>query len=127
MDTCVEVVQEQPPIYVYVYIYIYKYICVYMCMCMGDCSCTTSTQVSILKSHIYIYTFIYIYIHTHTYIGGCSCTPQGVRLLGSLKTHVSFAKEPYKRDYILQNRPIFLRSLLIVATPYRVAKTHRMP
>jgi len=29
-----------------------------------------------------------------------------------------FAKEPYKRDFILQKRPIILRSLLIVATPY---------
>ena len=33
-------------------------------------------------------------------------------------THVvSFAKESYKRDYILQKRPVVLRSLLIVATP----------
>ena len=39
-------------------------------------------------------------------------------LVGSLKLSVSFAKEPYKRDYILQKRPIILRSLLIVATPY---------
>jgi len=31
---------------------------------------------------------------------------------------VYFAKEPYKRDYILQKRPIILRRLLIVATPY---------
>ena len=31
---------------------------------------------------------------------------------------VSFAKVPYKRDYILQKRPIILRSLLIEATPY---------
>jgi len=30
---------------------------------------------------------------------------------------VSFAKEPYKRTYILQKRPIILSSLLIVATP----------
>ena len=29
---------------------------------------------------------------------------------------VSFAKEPYKRDYILQKRPIILRSLLIALT-----------
>jgi len=35
----------------------------------------------------------------------------------SLKLQVSFAKEPYKRDYILQERPAILRSLLIVATP----------
>ena len=39
-------------------------------------------------------------------------------LVGSLKLQVSFAKEPYKRDDILQKRPIILRSLLVVATPY---------
>jgi len=41
-----------------------------------------------------------------------------LRLVGSLKLYVSFAKEPYKKDYILQKRPIILRSLLIVAAPY---------
>jgi len=41
-----------------------------------------------------------------------------LRLVGSLKSWVSFAKEPYKRDYILQKRPVILMSLLIVATPY---------
>jgi len=35
-----------------------------------------------------------------------------------LKIIVSFAKESYKREYILQKKPIILRSLLIVATPY---------
>ena len=39
------------------------------------------------------------------------------RLVGSLKLQVSFAEEPYKRDDILQKRPIVSRSLLIVATP----------
>jgi len=29
-----------------------------------------------------------------------------LRLVGSIKLQVSFAKEPYKRDYILQKRPI---------------------
>jgi len=41
-----------------------------------------------------------------------------LRLVGSLKVQVSFAKEPYKRDDILQKRHIILRRLLIVATPY---------
>ena len=41
-----------------------------------------------------------------------------LRLVGALKVQVSFAKEPYKRDDILQKRPIILRRLLIVATPY---------
>ena len=40
-----------------------------------------------------------------------------LRLVGSWKLQVSFTKEPYKRDDILQKRPIILRSLLIVATP----------
>jgi len=31
-------------------------------------------------------------------------------LVGSLKLQVSFAKEPYNRDYILQKRSIILRS-----------------
>jgi len=43
-----------------------------------------------------------------------------LRLVGSLKLYVSFAKEPYKWDYILQKKPIISRSLPIVATPYRV-------
>ena len=34
-----------------------------------------------------------------------------------LKLEVSFAKEPYKKVYILQKRLIISRSLLIVATP----------
>ena len=38
-----------------------------------------------------------------------------------LKISVSFAKEPYKRDDILQKRPIISRSLLIVATSYQDA------
>jgi len=37
-------------------------------------------------------------------------------LVGSLKLQVFFAKEPCKTDYILQKRPMILRSLLIVAT-----------
>jgi len=40
-----------------------------------------------------------------------------LRFVGSLKFQVSFAKESYKRDDILQKRPIILRSLLIAATP----------
>ena len=44
----------------------------------------------------------------------------GVATISRLvKIIVSFAKEPYKRDDILQKRPIILRSLLIVATPYQ--------
>jgi len=42
------------------------------------------------------------------------------RLVGAFKLQVSFAKELYNWDDILQKRPIVLRSLLIIATPYIV-------
>jgi len=41
----------------------------------------------------------------------------GVATIGRLLKIISVAKEPYKRDFILQKRPIVLRSLLMVATP----------
>jgi len=40
-----------------------------------------------------------------------------LQLVGSIKLQVSFAKETYKRDNILQKRPIILSILLTVATP----------
>jgi len=52
-----------------------------------------------------------VYLHVDPYMGW-------LRLVGSLELQVSFAKEPYKRDYVLQKRPIILRRLFIVATPY---------
>jgi len=48
-----------------------------------------------------------------------------LRSVSSLKLKISFAKKPYKRDNILQKRPVILRGLLIVATPYTIYKhTH---
>jgi len=60
-------------------------------------------------------------IHTcHQHSWGCMIKygMGWLRLVGSLKLQVSFAKEPCKRDYILQKRPLILRSLVIVSTPY---------
>ena len=48
----------------------------------------------------------------------------GATIVGSLKLCVSFAKEPYKKDDILQKRPMILRSLLIVATQYAKTWSH---
>jgi len=47
-----------------------------------------------------------------------------LRLVGSLKLQVSSAEEPCERDYILQKRPMILRSLLIVATPSVKSMVH---
>jgi len=46
-----------------------------------------------------------------------------LQLVGSIKLYVSFTKEPYKRDAILQKRPIILSILLTVATPYQMDET----
>jgi len=48
----------------------------------------------------------------------CASLYLRLRFGASLNLQVSFAKEPYKRDYILPKRPIILRGPLIVATPY---------
>jgi len=47
-----------------------------------------------------------------------------LRLVGSLKTQDSFAKEPYKRDDILKKRPILLRSLFFIGNPYVERQKH---
>jgi len=41
-----------------------------------------------------------------------------LRIVASIKLSVSFTKEPYKRDNILQKRPLILSILLNVATPH---------
>ena len=82
------------------YVYIHVYICLYMC-----------THVS---KHMYTYMYTYVSIHAHIYL---YIHMGWLRLVSSLKLQVSFVKELYKRDYILQKRPIILRSLLNEATP----------
>jgi len=75
------------------------------------------------NTYIYIYICMYIYMHTciHTSITHMPEIPQLYQTIwvGSLEAQVSFAKEPYKRDDILQKWPIIVRCLLIVAAPYQ--------
>jgi len=80
------------------------FICVYtdISMCVRQTSPCVFIQI-----HVNACVFSFRYIHMGW-----------LRLVGSLKLQVSFAKEPYKRVYILQRRLLISRSLLIVATPY---------
>jgi len=48
-----------------------------------------------------------------------------LRLVGSIKLKVSFSKEPYKRDNILQKRPIIVSILLTVANPIMASSRYR--
>jgi len=57
----------------------------------------------------------------------CATVTMGwLRLVGSLQLKVSFAKEPYKTDDILQKRPIckVTSRASMNDGDYRVAKTH---
>ena len=47
------------------------------------------------------------------------CAMGWLRLVGSLESHVSFAEYRLFDRALLQQRPIIIRSLLIVATPYQ--------
>ena len=71
-------------------------------------------------THTLTHTWMHIQTRTHAKAmpRTLAASMGWLRLVGSIKLQVSFAKESYKRDYILQKRPIIFRSLLIVATPH---------
>ena len=86
-------------IYVYNCVYTHIFMSLYIWMC--------------------IYTYIFIITHISWYKYVCIYHYMGwLRLVGSLRLRVSFAKEPYSTDDILRKKPIILSILLIVATPY---------
>ena len=88
------------------------YVCACLCMCVYACvgvrTCVYAC-VACVGVRLCVYACVGVVMYRHM---------GWLRVVGSLTLYLSFAKEPYKRDYILQKRPIILRSLLIVATPY---------
>jgi len=103
------------------------YICIahgttYICIAHGTtyiCIAHGTTYMCIADGTTYIsiaHGTTYISIASHSTYSDLSMG--WIRLVGSLKLYFSFAKEPCKRDHILQKRPVILRSLLMVATSY---------
>ena len=83
-----------------------------VCACALLSACKQSKSVvcnmqsaDIMCTHMIMHFAYYRYVHMGW-----------LRLVGSLKSQVSFEKETYKRDNTLQKRPIISRSLLIVGT-----------
>jgi len=105
---------------VYIYticIYIYILLCVYTYLTGYNVTCGRGSLYAWLHIYIYVYMCIYVYIYIFAR-HWCSMHGMGwLRLVGWIKLNVSFAKEPYNSDYVLQKRPTILRSLLIVSTP----------
>jgi len=102
----------------------------HVCICMMTHSYATwlihmyeHTHMRIyVGKYINIYTYTCIYpdtgIYTDTCILGVAMTSRLLKITGL------FCKTAYKRDYILQKRPVILRSLLVVATPYHTWFIH---
>jgi len=75
---------------------------------------------------IYLYKYRYVSVYHISVCGDCANSSDvgWLRLVGSIQLQVSFAKESYKRDDILQKRHIILSILLTVATPYCFPNRH---
>ena len=84
----------------------------------------TSQMSYIWVSHV---THEWVMAHTNQsrHTSRVTCTQlQWLQLVGSLKLQGSFAKEPCKRDYILQKRPIILRRLQISHVTHYESRAH---
>jgi len=98
-----------------------RMICIYIQRAKGEHdSFTCETGLIAMRGrHIRMHDMTHSYAwswHVHAW----DMTQMGwLRLVGSIKLLVSFAKEPYKRNDILQKRPIILSILLSEATTYR--------
>ena len=75
-----------------------------------------------VDSHAHVTSYMRDNLVTHTWrhicVAYCYFCIGRLWLVGSLKSQVLLAQEPYKRGYILQKRPIILKRPRIVATPY---------
>jgi len=92
----------------YNYVCVYTYIQVYICvLCVGV--------------HIYVYTHEHTqhsYVRVYLYI---QIDMGWLRSVGSIKLQVPFAEYRLFYRALVQKRPMILRSLLILASPYRMA------
>ena len=88
--------------------YLIIYLLVYLSICW------------LVKSHIWMSHVTHMNESCQTY----EWVVSHIWIVGSFKLQVSFAKEPYKRDFILQKRRLIWRSLLIEAIPYYIYYEH---
>ena len=96
--------------YVDMYIHIFVYVYVYICVCVyvyviWICMCVRVDPHSSQTKPVRLPVLLIIHVGW-------------LPLVGSSKLYVSFAEYRLFYTPLLQKRPVFLRSLLIVATPY---------
>jgi len=90
-----------------IYVWIYKYIHTYIYLSIQRSARGDVWMCTLICVYIYVYMYGYIHTYKHTYICQFRRAPEEMcvdirmgwlRLVGPFKSHVSFAKEPYKRD-----------------------------
>jgi len=100
-------------------IFIHIYICIPLYMYIDTNICVH------IYIHIYIYVHIHMYMNLYAYIHILNkhIDMGRLRLVGSLKLWGFFAKEPCKKDNILQKRPMILSILnkhIDIKTSFRI-------
>jgi len=99
MYTCINI-----HIYIHLYVYMYIYMYIYMYLCL--------IHITFIYMYVWIYICIDVYVHVYIDMYGVGTISRPPKIIGPFcKWALS------KRLSILQNRPIFSRSLLIIATP----------
>jgi len=88
-------------------LYVYMYICMCACMCMCIymcvyvfvCVCVCVCMCVCIYSRVCVCVYICMYMYICVSTAALKCLNMGwLQLVGSLKLHVSFATEPYKRE-----------------------------
>jgi len=96
----------------------YVYMChVYICHVYICHVCIYVMCICIMRMYIMCICVICIHVMCNEEVI-CIYALSGVEVHVWMMWILSFAKEPYKRDYILQKRPIIFRRLLIRATSH---------
>jgi len=104
-------------VYAHMHAWLCWCVCVGLCVCWFVCVVCVRVLVCITGHHSHE-----SYHHSYSTMK-CQLRPTRrriivwIHLVGSIKLYVSFAKEPYKRNCILQKRCVILSILLNVATP----------
>jgi len=101
----------------------YAHICIYMIyLSVLDVDIHVS-RISVVMNDTRTNLHTHTHTHTHTPCTHSCVRAHDTRLVGSLKLQVSFAKETYKRDYILQKRPLSIH-LLSLSYIFCLSRTH---
>ena len=92
-------------------------VCVCVCACVRVCVCFRVCVCVRLYACVCMYVCVFACVCMRHVMRCCTHTDVGwLRSVGSLKLYVSFATEPYKRDDILQTRPMYLHVCMYVYT-----------